>query len=132
MKNFTTKNTLKYLFALFILSPIYSYAATATSDTVFGGLGNIINSFNESVVKSVGTLFLTTAVVVFFYGIVKFILSKSHGDAGGVKLGQSFMAWGLLALFVMFSVWGIIEFFGSSLNIKTGGTVDVPSIQFKP
>ena len=133
MKNFNLfsfKNIIKYAFFGLGLVPCSLYAATATSETVFGGLGSMINSFNTSVVKAVGTLFMTSAVVVFFYGLVKFILAKSNGTTGEIKTGQSFMAWGLLALFVMFSVWGIISFFGKSLGIATGGAITVPSLDF--
>lgn len=130
MKTFTSKNIIKYLALSFFLTPISLYAV-ATSESVFGGLGNLIKSFNESVVQSVGAMMLTLAVVVFFFGIVQFIWAKREGNAGKIKVGESFMGWGLLAIFVMFSVWGIVTFFGRSLGIDTGGTIKVPSLDFK-
>lgn len=130
MKTFTSKNIIKYLALSFLLTPISLYAL-ATSESVFGGLGKLIESFNESVVQAVGAMMLTLAVVVFFFGIVQFIWAKREGNAGKVKVGQSFMAWGLIAIFVMFSVWGIVTFFGRSLGIDTGGTITVPSLNFK-
>jgi len=63
------------------------------------------------------------ALLVFFWGLVKFIFRVGSGDEKAVEEGKNLMKWGLIALFVMVSVWGIIslmsgEFgFGSSLTL---------------
>ena len=48
------------------------------------------------------------ALLVFFWGLAKFIL-KVGGDEEAVKEGKTLMIWGVVALFVMVSVWGIIR-----------------------
>ncbi|MEK7175867.1 MAG: hypothetical protein AAB695_00640 [Patescibacteria group bacterium] len=61
------------------------------------------------------------ALLVFFKGLAAFI-AKS-GDEKSHAEGKNLMIWGLIALFVMVSIWGIIsvlsgEFgFGSSLTL---------------
>lgn len=47
------------------------------------------------------------ALLVFFWGLVKFIYSAS---AEGKSEGKGFMLWGVVALFVMVSVWGLVNF----------------------
>lgn len=73
-------------------------------------------------VEKIIYVFIFAALLVFTYGLVKFIAKA--GDEGEVKKGRGIMTWGLLAMFVMFSVWGIIEFIGSELGI--GGSQSIP------
>jgi len=49
------------------------------------------------------------ALLTFFWGLTKFI-SKA-GDAKNHAEGRQLMVWGLIALFVMVSIYGIIQFF---------------------
>ena len=105
----TKTNFIKISILTFILLPGFAYAQ-------FDTLGKIVDNFTSQVVSTVGALLLTLGTVVFIWGVVKFMWGKSQGKTEGVKIGQDFMGWGLLALFVMFSVWGIIAFVQSSLG----------------
>src|SRR3989338_305331 len=49
------------------------------------------------------------ALLSFFWGLVRFIFHVG-GDEKAVEEGKRIMTWGLIALFVMISVWGIIAF----------------------
>jgi len=62
------------------------------------------------------------ALVVFFIGLVRYI--RDAADAKGHAEGRERIIWSLIALFILFSLWGIlalmsITFFGSS-NLNTG------------
>lgn len=46
------------------------------------------------------------ALIYFFWGIAKFIFSA--GDTTKVEEGKAVMLWGVVVLFVIASVWGII------------------------
>jgi hypothetical protein len=50
------------------------------------------------------------ALMVFFYGIAKFIYALQAGDEGGTSDGKEVMKWGIVALFVMVSIWGIVYY----------------------
>ncbi|MDP3763842.1 MAG: hypothetical protein Q8Q92_04380 [bacterium] len=54
------------------------------------------------------------ALLVFFWGLVRFIF-KIGGSEDAVKEGRTLMIWGLVALFVMISVWGIVRFMQGEL-----------------
>ncbi len=56
------------------------------------------------------------ALLVFMWGLVKFIF-KIGGDEKAIEEGKNLMKWGLVALFVMISVWGIIGFFQGELGL---------------
>jgi hypothetical protein len=60
------------------------------------------------------------ALFWFFWGLMKFIFKA--GDEKAQEEGRNIMLWGILALFVMTSVWGLVNFLGNSLGIKTGIT----------
>ena len=92
--------------------------------TQVGKLGGVIDIFNSRVVASVGVLLLSLAIVTFFAGMVRFIWSMRAGDGESAKTGRRFMLWGLLAVFVIFSVYGIVYFFQRTLGIN--GTVNIP------
>jgi hypothetical protein len=66
------------------------------------------------------------ALFGFFFGLAKFIFQS--GDEKAVEEGKRIMKWGLVALFVMVSVWGIIGFFQRDLGIGGGGIIQVRPI----
>ncbi|MDO8552017.1 MAG: hypothetical protein Q7S01_00640 [bacterium] len=70
-------------------------------------------------------LFITIAVVVFFWGLIQY-LAKIGGE-DGAKKGASLMLWGIIALFVMVSVWGLIRILQSTFSINPGEQALQPS-----
>lgn len=73
-------------------------------------------------------LAMALAVLAFFWGLVVYIFNKS-GDDKERKKGAGLMGWGLVALFVMVAVWGLIQFIAANLGVGTGGTVVAPTVQ---
>ncbi len=91
-------------------------------------LGNL-----ETLLKAIGKLVsLATPIVIglallaFFWGLVKFIFASSDDDK---KSGKSFMIGGIIALFVMVAIVGIIKFIASAFDVQTGGTLPTPGVQ---
>ena len=82
--------------------------------TAVGGL------INPLIVILVGA-----ALLVFFWGLAKFIF-RVGGDEKAVEGGKRLMIWGLLALFVMISVWGIIRFMQNALLLPLPGSGGSP------
>jgi hypothetical protein len=67
------------------------------------------------------------AVVIFFYFLIMFIFKGSEsGEKRTTYMGG--MAFSVLALFVMVSIWGLVGFIGSLFGIGQGGSVPTPSI----
>lgn len=117
---------LAILASLFIL-PVSVYAQS----TDFSSLRDLIDNFTENVLSSVAALFLSLALVAFFYGIVEYIWAKRKGDTAGIAKGSGFMISGLIALFVLFSVYGIIKFAQGVLFPNTSmETITIPDIKF--
>lgn len=92
-------------------------------------------TFQELAVDIVEILDATTAVlivagiVVYFYGISTNILNFSEGGAEKVR---TYFFWGIIVLFVMVSIWGILRLlqdtlFGGSINNPTTGGLEQTS-----
>lgn len=105
------KNTiLKYtLFILISFTPIISFAA-------LGGVKSLLQDFMALLVGPVEGVVFALALLYFFWGMGQFIL-KDAGNEKSREEGKQKMIWGIIALFVMFSIWGILRAIGSSINI---------------
>lgn len=85
-----------------------------------GGLNNLLYDFGGLIGNSVRVIF-GLAFVFFFWGMAQFILK----DAGNEKTradGQKKMIWGIIALFVMFSIYGILKLIGDLTGIQPGNS----------
>lgn len=65
------------------------------------------------------------ALLYFFWGIALFIFQS--GDEKKVEEGKSKMKWGIVSLFVMVSVWGLVSILQKDIvgNTDTGGVIPV-------
>ncbi len=116
----------------FLVFSFSAYAQTADSATQgFSTFARLVDAFNATIVKSVGTLLMSSAVVAFFWGIVQYIWGSRNGDAAAITKGNVFMKWSLLALFVMFSVFGIIKFFQSIVPGLGDSKITIPEINIR-
>ncbi|KKS70584.1 MAG: hypothetical protein UV43_C0058G0003 [Parcubacteria group bacterium GW2011_GWF2_42_7] len=70
-------------------------------------------------------LLMVAAFVVFLWGIIKFI--TSGGDEEKKKSGKGLIIYGLIGLFVMVAVWGIVKLVAGTFRLQEGGTIGVPS-----
>ncbi len=65
------------------------------------------------------TLIFALSILVFFWGLVKFILNA--GDSKSHEEGKELIIWGLISLFVMVSIWGILRFVYNDLGLSSTG-----------
>jgi hypothetical protein len=109
------KNTLSNIgIATITLSPSFTFAQEEGSlSTLVPKIGLIVNQL----VPIVSTI----VVLVFFYGLVKFVLSA--GDEESSKKARSYMIRGILGMFVMATIWGIIGFMQNTIGNTEGPTV---------
>ncbi len=116
-----------FLLAYDVLAQGTSIAGAQAGINTFAEL---ITSFTTQIVSALGTLFLSAGVVAFFYGVVQYIWGLRQGDATKAKIGNSFMIWGLVGLFVMFSVYGIIKIAQSIIPGLSDTTISIPRVNF--
>lgn len=78
----------------------------------------------KSLVSYVIPLLTALALLVFAWGVVKFIANA--GNEKVLEEAKHILFWGVVALFVMFSIAGIISFFASDFN-GYGGVPRLPT-----
>ena len=80
-------------------------------------LGNILKWASCTLIKLVVPLLFTIAVVGFIWGMIQYFLFPDNEEKR--KNGKSFMLWGIIALFVMVSIWGLVGVLTNTFGIKT-------------
>ena len=79
--------------------------------------------------RSVVPLIFALAVVMFVWGVTKYVINSS--DEAKKEKGRQFMLWGIIALTGMFSIWGLVQVFGSTfgLNSDDSDTLWIPQVK---
>ncbi len=106
------------LFSSVLLAlPLFAGAQYGTLAPIQQFIVSIANIIALLIPISIGV-----AMLVFFYGLIKYIHNAEKG------IGQKIMANGIIALFVMVSIWGIIRLIQSALLNGTNqpNTVNAP------
>ncbi|MEK7187159.1 MAG: hypothetical protein AAB690_02580 [Patescibacteria group bacterium] len=111
--------------ALVALMPILTFAAGTSGEPTLGNLQTLIRSIGKLVDLALPVV-VGIALLGFFWGLATYIFAG--GDAEKQKDARSRMIWGVVALFVMVSVWGLVRFIGSAVGVTEGGTQDVPDV----
>ncbi len=66
---------------------------------------------NDAILQPIVSLLMAAAVAYFLFGVMKFV--KDQGSEESQVEGKKHMMWGIIGLFIMVSVWGILNFINS-------------------
>lgn len=88
---------------------------------------SIISKINTTIINPLIFVLFGIALVVFLYGILEYV-AKSHGDPAAIKAGSKHIGWGLLGMFIMFSVFGFLQIMINSLPIDQQTKDDVEKV----
>lgn len=77
--------------------------------------------FNEVVLNPVIGLLFAIALVVFLWGVVEFLLQSDSEEAR--EKGKSHMLWGVIGMFIMFSVFAIIRLIAGTIGADVPSTI---------
>lgn len=89
-------------------------------------LQNLVSAFGGIVSQLIPIVF-GIAVIVFFWGLAKYILAA--GSEESKAEGRRIMIGGIIAIFVMASIWGIVRWAQSALGVGQVNSIPVPSVQ---
>lgn len=82
----------------------------------FDSIGNIFNWASCTLIKSIIPFLMTLATAAFIWGVIQYFLNPDNEEKR--KKGKGFIVWGLIALFVMVSVWGLVGVFSDTFGVK--------------
>ena len=103
----TNKKTLTFLLSLAIVFPVLASAQA------FKGVKEILTAFG-GLLNTITKIIFALAFLYFFWGVGQFILHSN--DQKAREDGKKRMMWGVVALFVMFSIYGILYFLGETIG----------------
>ena len=90
------KTLAKIAFSVAASAPVFAYAANVQS--ILGQVSQILNSIIP--------ILMILATVVFLWGVITYI--TAGGDEEKAKAGRGYIIWGLIGLFAMVAVWGLV------------------------
>jgi hypothetical protein len=110
-------------FLTLLLLPMLTFAQPSDrlggTYRIFAAIGNIVRDILVPLV-------FTLALLAFFYGVVKYIWSEGQGKDDGKRI----MIWGVVGIFVMATVWGLVAFLAEELGIDDAkSSMTVPTIE---
>ncbi|MBU1558016.1 hypothetical protein KKC45_03580 [Patescibacteria group bacterium] len=114
------KKIKKYLIAFVVCFPfIPAFVLASSAPENFQGLiGRAVELISLMV-----PLLISASVLLFIYGIARYIY---YGDSDTKREeGRNFMMWGIIALFVMVSIWPLVGIVRETIFGSSGDTVDV-------
>lgn len=104
-----------------LVIPSVSYAALS-------GLKSLLNDVGGIVVQ-LRVIVFGLALLFFFWGLGQFILKS--GDSKVREDGKWKMFWGVIAMFVLISIMGIVAYigdlFGIQTNVNTNNVIENPA-----
>ena len=113
------------------LFPLVAFAATAP----FTGAGSVsvrtVGDFFAQVryfINGVTPLIIGLAVFVIIWGIFQLIIGTSRGDEDTSKKARSLVLWGVLGVFVMISIWGLVNILKNTFSLDVTPVSDIKVI----
>ena len=86
--------------------------------------GGILNTILGIVNQLLIPIAFSLALLYFFYGMAKYIWSVGSEK----EQGKQIMIWGVVALFVMSSIWGLVFFIRDELSIGSNTDILIPRV----
>lgn len=96
------------------LMPVLAFAQA----DAFSLLRTIKNFINQAT-----PVLISAAVLYFIYGVVRFVIAA---DADDKEKARGVVIQGIIGLFVIVSLWGLVFFIGNTVGVgPTGGVGDI-------
>ena len=117
------KSFLKVLLLVAVISLPVIVLAQGSVDNLGEGFEAIIDIINSYIIP----LIIGVAGLIFMIGVIKYVTAGD--DAAGREGARNMMVWGIIALFVMISVWGLVNLLVGTFNLDSDlDPRDIPTI----
>lgn len=79
----------------------------------------LMKSINRVIINPLIIFLFALAVVYFIYGLARYLLSPDNEEVR--KTSKSHMLWGIVGMFIMISVFGILSIVMNTFGIENKG-----------
>jgi hypothetical protein len=100
--------------ALSFFAPVVAFAQNPDSTQLFAILAIVQNVLNVVI-----PIVITLGVVYVVYGIIMFVTKTNEEERAKAK---NVILYGIIGLFFIVSLWGIIGFIGRTVGVNPGGS----------
>jgi hypothetical protein len=101
--------------SLFLPNIAFGLGVCSNSD-LQNGVGYIFDFAACVLVQNLVPLLIAIAVVAFMWGVIQMYINPNNEEAR--KKGKSYMLWGLIGLFAIISVWGLVEVLTNTFGVQ--------------
>ncbi len=112
----------KVIYAVLSFAPTLAFAQTAPN---LSGISSLVGQVGR-IINGVIPVIFALAVVYFFWGLIEFI--RSAGDPAEAAKGKSIMIYGVIAIFIMVSIYGLVNWLQGTLGVSGNGQVNLPGV----
>jgi hypothetical protein len=91
------------------LVPVVTFAQQGN-----GGVRKLVSEAG-GLIQGLIPIVIGLGVLIFLWGILRYVIAS---DDAGKAQGRTFMLWGIIALFVMVSVWGLVNILRETLGLN--------------
>lgn len=113
---------MRKIIGLSTLSSLVLALPAIASAQSLGLLGTLV-TINRFLNGLIGVI-ITIAIIVFFWGLVRYLTDVGEAKHNGLIQ----MFYGLIAIFVMVSIWGIIHLLQATFGITGANQAIIPAI----
>ncbi len=72
---------------------------------------NLLSKINTQILNPIIGLMIAIGLAVFIYGVIEFIMGADNAEKK--ETGKKHMIWGIIGLFIMVAVFGIMNLLAS-------------------
>ena len=105
---------------------------TALPAVVFAQQGPDLSDITASVaalqeiIANLIPLLISLGLIAFIWSVIKFIGNSNDAEARGAGLRQ--MGWGIVGLFAIVSVWGLVSLLGQIVGVQQISALVLPTV----
>jgi hypothetical protein len=119
---------LAFLTSIVYFLPVITFAA-CTLTRANPKIGDLFNYVTCIIANSIVPVLFMLALAMFIWGVIQYVINT--GEEKKKAEGKQFIIWGIIALAVMVSVWGLVGIVTNTFGISEGGVKVIPQLQTK-
>lgn len=101
--------------AVIMFIPFFGFAQTVTEGSTTESIESIL-AIIRNILNIVIPVLMVLATVIFLYGVITYITAA--GDEEKLASSRKYIIWGLVALFVMVVIWGLVTVLINTFGVQ--------------